>query len=104
MANFQFTTKDGQPVVLEKVDMMVCEALDVPVHPEHVHPWYNLIIEIGFAILMTQGGDTITRAMLETHILRNKDGYKPRDAVLFGLLHYFLCGHDIGGLQFKAWR
>lgn len=61
MANFSFT-KHGENVAtaLSRIDEEICKDLEIKPDPDRYCFLYNWIIEIGFSILMSEGGSHVT--------------------------------------------
>lgn len=100
MASYQFrSTKDGSVLPLTDVDNLMREALGLPLSPDKYCTFFNVAVDVGFAILMG-GGTFVTQYGLDTLLRKAVE----RDVVIppadIALIQRFL----IDEFTFYAWR
>lgn len=63
MANYRFTRHyKSEPEKLNRLDELLCEELGLEPDAENFCWLYRWLEEIGFAVLMSQGGSSVTEA------------------------------------------
>lgn len=98
MASYQFI-KNGEAVSLSKIDEEICNDFNKPVDPDKYCQEYDIVIEIGFAVLMSQGGSYVTEASYKRW--RANTTLDPK---FFEQLDLTLKKYLYGKYKFSAWR
>lgn len=98
MANFSFTNNhSGIVTSLQTVDEEICTDINAKVEPEEYHQKFNLIVETGFAILMSQGGSYVTEITFNDWLKLLKQPISPATELLLRKYLY-------GKYKFTGWR
>ncbi len=98
MANFSFTNNYSAAVTsLQTVDEEICKDIKAEVKPEEYHQKFNLVIETGFAILMSQGGSYVTEITFNDWLKLLKQPISPDTELLLRKYLY-------GKYKFTGWR
>ena len=108
MAQYVFIDKEGNFANLDQVDKEICEKFGVPYNTDAFCMFYNFAVELGFGILMSQGGTAIDVPMMDKYCeyKREKMKYKDEDQVtdFFDFVDKVQPFLDGTIYQFSGWR
>ena len=98
MANFNFTDNRSNTVTsLQELDKEVCEDTATELSQTDYSAKFNLIIETGFAILMSQGGSYVTEIAFNDWLKLLRQPISPATELLLRKYLY-------GKYRFTGWR
>lgn len=106
MANYKFInnkTKEATP--LQLIDAEICKDRNEPVDEIHFSLTYNILVEVGMGILLSQGGDEVTKELYEKWL---KDTPYPEEREQHwgpeSTIGKLACKYLFEKYTFRAWR
>lgn len=108
MAQYCFVDKEGKAASLDSVDRQICEKFGVPYSETDYCMFYNFMVDLGFGILISQGGSRIDVPMMDKYCKYKREKMSGKDeqeiTEFFDFVDQVQPFLDGTIYQFEGWR